>query len=523
MECQKTNNLIHEERSMPELTQKPISICENFKEKHILITGATGFLGKVLLAKILHDLPSVSCVYVLIRGNKKTSAVDRFVQEILTSPAFQCLQEKHQENFNSFITKSVRVIEGEITQPDLGINQTVATNLFSKLNLVIHVAGLVDFFSDIRQALNINVTGSLNVAQFVSQCNHAKLLHISSCYVSGIRQGMIEENIRSDQAPNGLPFDAEQEWQTVLNIIENPRQPGKSKSIRRRYIEIGQERSSLWGWTNTYVYSKALAEILLKKRFPSLDITIVRPSIIESAIQFPLPGWNEGLTTTAPLCYLAKSWYPFSIGKKNIIIDTIPVDLVANAIIMIGAVQLLGQADPVYQLATSTINPCHLRLIKNSARNWFRFYLRQTAPNWTDKYLRTLVPVKFISPHHIFSPNNMVTFIEKMIRLFRNDKIKSILTKSCRGLQEIDKIYTIYLPFIYYNYFFKAEAIQKLVPIEALFAYHPQQIKWKDYLMNIHMPGLNQWIYQKLYESQPIPTQKINLTTEEKELLVLSY
>lgn len=492
-----------------------ISIRESYNGKQILLTGATGFLGKVILAKILYDLPSIGCIYVLIRDSKKGTAVERFIQEIAASPAMRPLREKHQDNFNQFLADRIKVIVGNVIESDLGLSPSVSRELFSKLNLIINVAGLVDFFPDVRRAIEANVFSTLNMANFAAQCKQTKLLHISSCYVAGAREGIIKEMIEIDRAPNGLNFDAEKELQIISNLIDN--RTSEIKSTRRYFIELGRERSSYWGWCNTYVYSKAIAEILLKKHYSHLDITIVRPSIIESAIQFPFPGWNEGLNTTAPLCYLGQSWYPFTIGKKSIIIDSIPVDLVTNAIITIAAAQLNGQAQPVYQLATSVTNPCTLKLLKDSARNWFRIYLRKNSPNWVTKYLKTLMPVKFIPPNHICSPKQLAIFLNKMMNFFGAHKLKHQLSKIARSLQEIDKMYTVYLPFIFDNHYqFMAEAIQYLSPIEKEFLYEPAKINWKEYLMNIHMPGLNQWIYES---NKALQTSPVVFTNQEKELI----
>lgn len=501
--------------SKNQIVTKNISIRETFNGKQILLTGATGFLGKVLLAKILYDLPSIGDIYVLIRDTKKGSAVDRFIQEIAASPVMRPLREKHQDNFNQFLADRIKVIVGNVTKADLGLSPTVSSELFSKLDLVVNVAGLVDFFPDVRRAIESNVFSAVNMAHFVSQCHHAKLLHISSCYVAGAQEGIIEETIEIDRAPNGSSFDAETELKLLSKLIENRK--SENKSTRRYLIELGRERSSYWGWCNTYVYSKAIAEMLLKKCYSHLDITIVRPSIIESAIQFPFPGWNEGLNTTAPLCYLGQSWYPFTIGKKSIVIDSIPVDLVTNATITIAAAQLIGQSQEVYQLATSVINPCKLKLLKDTARNWFRSYLRKNAQDWVTKYLKTLAPVKFISPNHFFSPGQLALFTNKMMNIFGNNKMKHSISKIVRNLQEIDKMYTVYLPFIFDNHYqFMAEAIQYLSPVEKEFLYEPAKINWKEYIKHIHMPGLNQWIYKQNTE---IEINSVVFTNQEKELL----
>src|SRR5439155_22357160 len=64
----------------------------------------------------------------------------------------------------------------------------------------------------------------------------------------------------------------------------------------------GMERAQHWGWPNTYTYTKSLGEQVLASA-PDLRYAIVRPSIVESAVSYPFPGWNEGFTTSAPLAF----------------------------------------------------------------------------------------------------------------------------------------------------------------------------------------------------------------------------
>ena len=67
-------------------------------------------------------------------------------------------------------------------------------------------------------------------------------------------------------------------------------------------IEAGMERAAHWGWPNTYTYTKSLGEQVIAGT-PDLRYAIVRPSIVESALRYPFPGWNEGFTTSAPLAF----------------------------------------------------------------------------------------------------------------------------------------------------------------------------------------------------------------------------
>ena len=53
------------------------TIPEYYEGKNVLVTGATGFLGKVLVEKLLRCCPGVRCIYCLVRPRRGKGAADR--------------------------------------------------------------------------------------------------------------------------------------------------------------------------------------------------------------------------------------------------------------------------------------------------------------------------------------------------------------------------------------------------------------------------------------------------------------
>jgi long-chain acyl-CoA synthetase len=116
--------------------------------------------------------------------------------------------------------------------------------------------------------------------------------------------------------------------------------------IRERTTELGSERAEYWGWTNIYTYSKSLAEQILAKQDDIVKV-LVRPSVVESSVKFPFPGWNEGFTTTAPLLLIALRGQPVLPVNENLVLDIIPVDLVAGAILSAAMNALVDDNPPL--------------------------------------------------------------------------------------------------------------------------------------------------------------------------------
>ena len=133
--------------------------------------------------------------------------------------------------------------------------------------------------------------------------------------------------------------------------------------IRERTTELGAERAEYWGWTNIYTYSKSLAEQIIAQQDDIVKI-LVRPSIVESSNQYPFPGWNEGFTTTAPLILIALRGQPIIPVNEKLVLDIIPVDMVAGAILGAAMNALVDDKPPlVFQASSGDSNPNDMKRI----------------------------------------------------------------------------------------------------------------------------------------------------------------
>ena len=71
-----------------------MSVLEYYKGKIIMITGTSGFLGKVILEKVLRTIPDVQKIFLLIRNKSGESSQVRFQKNILNSPLFERLKKR---------------------------------------------------------------------------------------------------------------------------------------------------------------------------------------------------------------------------------------------------------------------------------------------------------------------------------------------------------------------------------------------------------------------------------------------
>ncbi len=326
-----------------------IDVSRNFAQTEILLTGVNGFVGKVLLALLVDRYPETKRVHVLLRGRRGKSAAERFAEEVVASPALRNADRSQLER--------VVVHEGDASRLDAAP--------FAGVGLIIHCAGLVEFFPPVDESLAANVDAVESVAAVAKQVG-AKLVHVSTCYVAGRADGLVEEDEPVErfyplrQGVGDDAFDHARELAHLRERVAAIVADGRDKAAQQRLTDLGRSRAERWGWVNTYTFSKSLGEQSLAAT-KGLEWSIVRPAIVESALEFPFPGWVEGGRTAAPLVLMALGGMTDWPARPDLSLEIVPVDQVAAALLTVGALLLDGQADRVYQLASSDANPFEMR------------------------------------------------------------------------------------------------------------------------------------------------------------------
>ncbi len=527
----------------PRKRVEKLSVRQTLTGKYVLLIGFTGFIGKVWLAKILEEIPDIAKVYLLIRRQRSTTAQKRFERIVAESPLFENLHLRRGADFEAFLSEKIEVIEGDVTQSGLGIEPDILTRLKSNLDLVINSSGLTDFNPDLRQALSINIEGALHLIEFLRQCDRAAMLHLSTCYVVGYRDGRIAETLIPGYTPKGVAdFDAVDEYKSLRQlaseiesraesplITERLRQQILSKGrkfsgteieaqlrkqrqrwTRDELIEAGMIRAREFGWPNTYTFTKSVAESLIAGVAADLPIAIVRPSIVETSTHDPFEGWNEGVNTSAPISYLLGTFFRQmpSNGKKCL--DIIPVDLVCRGMSLISAALIERRHELIYQLATSATNPCDMRrTIELTSLAHRKHYRAQDDFNQRLLAYFDTIPVSKERYQKLSAPaqKQIVQALQRILSPL--PMMRSPLVRRERDLDRVEKIIELYEPFILHNeYVFEARNVELLsaaLPEEerAMFGYDANYIDWWDYWINVHIPALRKWSYP-IIEGRPV-------------------
>jgi len=128
-----------------------MSIAEFYNGKSVFITGGMGFVGKVLVEKLLRSCPGIENIYLLCRS-KKGKNIDERLEEIKSSPAFDLLREKNPQALNKII-----LIEGDVAMLELGISKTDQDILKDKVSIVMHSAATTNLMEPLKVAVNTNL------------------------------------------------------------------------------------------------------------------------------------------------------------------------------------------------------------------------------------------------------------------------------------------------------------------------------------------------------------------------------
>ena len=522
------------------------SVRRAFAKRHIMLIGVTGFIGKVWLVNTLLDLPGVERIYLLIRRQKSNTAERRFERMVEDSPVFDAMFERYGARLPGFLRDKVEVVEGDVTQPGLGLSVESVHRLQKNLDLIVNSSGLTDFNPDLRDALATNTDAAVNILEFTRSSEHAGLLHLSTCYVAGEQDGRVNEKLIPNYNPRGLAgFDAEQELHSLHDLIkqaeihseseevtaglrmqarakehaakdlqgtalENQIRKGRVRWLKACLTEAGTRRAKELGWPNTYTLTKSLAESLIVKRGGDLPIAVVRPAIVETSVAKPFLGWNEGINTSASLSYLLGTYFRQLPSNKSKRLDLIPVDAVCAGMTLIAAAVMERRHDPLYQLATSVTNPCDMgRSIELTSLAHRKHYRAQEG---LESWLRLrfdAIPVSKTRYNRMSAPAQKA-IVKSIQRIMSPLPLKKApLVKAERNLERVEKLIELFEPFILLNeHDFAAENIEKLsyalTPEErATFGYDTRSLDWWEYWINVHIPALRRWTYP-LIEGRPL-------------------
>ncbi|MGH8989171.1 MAG: SDR family oxidoreductase, partial [Acidimicrobiales bacterium] len=380
-------------------------IAAALRGKRFFVTGGTGFLGTALVERILRTVPDAEVV-VLVRPGRRASAAERTTREILRNDCFDRLRRELGDRFEQAAHRVI-ALPGDVSRDGLGLDEQ-GLRLLASCDIVVHSAATVSFDAPLDQAVEINLLGPARVAAALESARAAErragevhLIAVSTAYVAGTHQGEAREELLT-----GSRFSLDVDWRAEVDYARRLRQDLETESrraatlvkfakksraelgaagshllaaraerlrdewVKDRLVDAGSARAQSLGWPDAYPFTKALGERCLTESV-AVPLTIVRPSIIESALAEPVPGWIRGFRMAEPIIIsLARGLLREFPGVPEGVIDVIPVDMVVAAILAIAAAPPPTQPS-VYHVASGVANPLRYGRLVELIQDWF--------------------------------------------------------------------------------------------------------------------------------------------------------
>lgn len=303
-----TNNNNISDLAFDENERRGTPIQEFYAGQKIFITGGTGFLGKVLIEKLLQSCPHVARLYLLTRPKKGKNAQAR-IEELFQDRVF----DRIKKEVPKFRDKVVAIC-GDCSVEELGISAEDRRTLINEVSVVFHVAATVRFNEKLKLASAINVRSTNDLLELCKSMPKLKaLVHVSTAYANCFEK-RIEERFYAYSIHH-------EELIRSTNELSEEELENKFQCIKKT-------------WPNTYTFTKAMAESLIREKHGNLPIGIIRPAIVISTAYEPIKGWLDNVYGPNGIAAAVSSGILRVMQcDPNSIADIIPVDITVNALI----------------------------------------------------------------------------------------------------------------------------------------------------------------------------------------------
>ncbi|XP_004308636.1 PREDICTED: fatty acyl-CoA reductase 3-like [Fragaria vesca subsp. vesca] len=488
------------------------SILGYLCNKTILITGATGLLGMVFVEKILRVQPDVKKLYLLVRPSHDKSATQRVNEEIIGKELFKILKEKWGTDFDYFVSQKVVALSGDVSSENLGLNKVILEQVCSETQIIINSAANTNFDERYDISLGINTFGVSHMLNVTNKCSKLEMfLHVSTVYVCGERTGIILEDFSSmeEMVNDSTKFDFEVLESNLVKekLNELRTQNAVEEVITNTMKNFGIERAKFYGWPNTYVFTKAMGELLLKHYSnKNIPFVIIRPPIITSTYMEPFPGWIQGYRTVdSVIASYAKGKLTFLPLDPMTISDMMPVDIVVNSIIAAMVVNAKKTSGTIYHVGSSLRNSIKFMDVRNFMFQYFTKY------PWVYKdgkpiKVRLLTIFKTMATFLIYMKICYMLPLKglEVVNKLSYEYFQDVYDKNHQKLGLVMRMAELYRPYLLFKGIFDDTNTEKLrmltkecfVDAES-FKFDPTCIDWEDYFMHTHIPGFLKHVMMK--------------------------
>jgi HAD superfamily phosphoserine phosphatase-like hydrolase len=511
-----------------------MAIRDALAGRRFFVTGGTGFLGTALVERILRCVPDAEVV-VLVRPGRRASAAERAAKEILKNDCFDRLRAEHGERFDAEVARRLVAVAGDVGRDGLGLDDEGRREL-AACDVVVHSAATVSFDSPLDQAVEINLLGPARVAAAVAEARAggggpSHVVAVSTAYVASTHQGEAHEallnrysldldwevevvaarRIRADleaesRRPErlaGFTKDARRELGAAgEHVLAARAERLREDWIKRQMVEAGTSRSRSLGWPDAYPFTKALGEraLVATAGEAGVPLTIVRPSIIESALTEPRPGWIRGFRMAEPIIIsYARGMLKQFPGDAEGVIDVIPVDMVVAAILAVCATGPDPEGPKVVQVASGVRNPLRYSRLVDLVQDWVAQHPLYDERGQPISIPPWRFPGRGEVPRRLKRATRAMDAVERVVTalpvrgrqaaLAARIEDRNTLAKRALGYVELYGAYSETEARYRVDHLLEmAETLDEADRAE--FAFDPAIIDWDHYVTNVHLPSV---------------------------------
>ena len=501
------------------------SVSERLAGQHVLLTGVTGFVGEALLHLLLTEVPDVR-MSVLVRPKGSTAGSAR-TAKLLEKPIFAEAVEA-AGGVEQLIADRIAVVEGDLADlPELPAD----------LDAVVHCAGDVSFDPPVDEGFTTNVIGTRDLLDRIDEAGRLSgrdihYVHISTAYVAGRRRGSIPEA----SVDHDVDLDTELAWglaqrQAVehrsrgVEVLVKERKKAEkehsraglltaaraTEAARRQWVKdelvrTGTERARSLGWTDCYTFTKAMGERVVERWATQAGghhrASIVRPSIIESALERPNVGWIEGFKMAEPLILAyGRGELPEFPSAPDTIVDIVPVDHVVSAIVAVLAHPPESGEVGYFHVSSGDRNPLTFNVLYTSVRTYFDHHPFTAG----DRGAARLPDWRFPGARSV---ERLLSTSEKAWKVAdyvighapRSDRARDLARKlhqQGRRLEFLRRYLDLYMEYATAELRFSDRRTMGLYESlseadRAIFAFDTSVIDWEHYFVEVHCPAVTE-------------------------------
>jgi alcohol-forming fatty acyl-CoA reductase len=475
-------------------SDQPVDAASRLGGSTVLVTGGSGFVGKAVLNSLLFGTERVR-VLMLLRATDQAEAHRRLVEEILGTEPFSSAPA-------ALVDRMLAEGEIEAIYGDLGDDALASQvkDLLGEVETVIHCAASVSFEEPLDAALRVNGFGPRRLVRAIRAAGaDPHFVHVSTAYTADCRVPTVREEDThpglADLDPAAI-LELATGWRAELEA-EAGSSPGSERRVEERLSERGRRFAAAAGWPDTYSMTKAVGEMLLLKE--SSKTTIVRPSIVESALRQPRPGWLEGFKVADPLIIAyASRGLTHLPGRADNPIDLVPVDCVANACIAAAAYPPPGPTR-IVSVSSSARNPLTLGELAGHTRAYFR---RHPLVGRDGSEIR-IGDLRFSSRGRALAwsrgREELLGLGVRAAAMPPVRRAQPMLRRNSRLATRVRRMVEIYAPYTQLSCRFDDAGAQRLqaelgAEDRARFPFDTAAIDWTEYLEEVHLPRLREMV-----------------------------